>query len=78
MLRVKIFGRWYARGAQQFRSLTQEVAVTANIEKVFGMIAQGKIKPAIQKTVSLREVPDAIHSLEQRAVVGKIVVNNQL
>ena len=77
MLRVKIFGQWYARGAQQFRSLTQEVEVTANIEKVFGMIAQGKIKPAIQKTISLREVPDAILRLEQRAVVGKIVVNNQ-
>lgn len=78
MLRVKIFGQRYARGAQQFRSLTQDVEVTANIEKVFEMIAQGKVNPAIQKTISLREVPGAIHSLEQRAVVGKIVVNNQL
>ncbi len=78
MLRVKIFGRWYAQGAQQFKSTTQEVEVTANIEKVFEMIAQGEVKPAIQKTISLREVPDAIPTLEQRGVVGKIVVNNQL
>lgn len=77
MLRVKAFGRWYARDTQQFRGLTQEVEVAANIQRVFGMIDQGKIEPIIQKTVPLREVPGAISSLDQRAVVGKIVVNNQ-
>ncbi len=77
MLRVKVFGRWLARGAQKFKTLTQEVEVTANIERVIEMIAEGKIEPAIQRTVSLRGVPAAIHSLERRTVVGKIVVNNQ-
>jgi NADPH:quinone reductase-like Zn-dependent oxidoreductase len=77
MLRVKAFGRWYARGAQRFRSLAQEVEVTANIESVLDMIAEGRVQPAIQRTVSLVGVPSAIQSLERRAVVGKIVVNNQ-
>ncbi len=77
MLRVKAFGRWYARGAQRFRSLAQEVEVTVNIERVLDMIAEGQIQPAIQRTVSLGGVPAAIQSLERRAVVGKIVVDNQ-
>jgi len=78
MLRVKAFGRWYGRGAQQFKTLTQEVEVTANIERVLGMIAAGQIDPAIQTSVSLADVPSAIAALEERTVVGKIVVNNQL
>ncbi len=78
MLRLKALGRWYGRGAQQFKTLTQEVEVTANIERVLSMIAQGQIEPAIQRSVSLADVPSAIQSLERRTVVGKIVVNNQM
>ena len=77
MLRLKALGRWYGRGAQRFKTLTQEVEVTANIERVLEMIAQGEIEPAIERSVSLAEVPSAIQSLERRTVVGKIVVNNQ-
>ena len=78
MLRVRMFGPLYARNLQQFKTLTQDEEVTANIEKVFGMIVQGKVEPAIQQTRPLSEVPDAIHRLEQREVVGKIVIRNQL
>ncbi len=78
MLRVKAFGRWYGRGAQQFKTLTQDVEINANIERVLEMIAAGQIDPAIQRSVSLRDVPSAIEALEQRTVVGKIVVNNQM
>ncbi len=77
MLRVKNFGRFYAQGRQEFKAVTQDVAVTTNIKEVLRMISQNKIKPAIQKVVLLEDVPNAIHSLEQRVVVGKIVVNNQ-
>ncbi len=77
MLRVKAFGRWYGRGGQRFRTLTQEVEVGANIERVLHMIAQGRIEPAIQRSVSLSDVPSAIEGLERRTVVGKVVVNNQ-
>lgn len=77
MLRVKAFGRWYARGAQKFKTLTQEVKPTANIERVLEMIAEGQIEPAIQRSVPLKDVPAALRSLERRTVVGKIVVNNQ-
>ncbi len=74
MLRVKLFGRRYARGTQTFRSLTQEVTVNENIRKVFAMIENGLVEPAIQETVALCDVPLAISRLERRSVVGKIVV----
>lgn len=74
MLKIKLFGR-FGRGSQKFMALTQKVEVTTNIKTVLEMIADNKIKPAIQKVISLQGVPDAIHSLEQRTVVGKIVVD---
>jgi NADPH:quinone reductase-like Zn-dependent oxidoreductase len=74
MLRLKFLGR-FSRGSQKFMAVTQKVTVTSNIKTVLEMIADKKIKPAIQKVISLKDVPDAIHSLEQRTVVGKIVVN---
>ncbi len=77
MLQIKLFGRLFAKNAQKFTSVTQEVPVAENIAIVLEMIAQGKFKPAIQRTIPLDEVADAIHSLEQRKVVGKIVVGNQ-
>ena len=42
---------------------------------VLKMIADYKIKPAVHKVISLQDVPEAIHNLEQRKVVGKIVVD---
>ncbi len=74
MLKVKFLGR-FGRGSQKFMALTQKVEVTTNIKTVLEMIADKKIKPSIQKVISLKDVPDALHSLEQRTVVGKIVVN---
>lgn len=62
-------------GAQKFNKVTQEVEVTTNIKNVLQMVAQGKVKPAIQKTISLKDIPNAIHCIKQRTVVGKIVVN---
>ena len=75
MLRVKFFGRFYAKGKQQFRSIVQEVKEVENIKTVLEMISQGKVNPAIQKTISLKQVPDAIHLLDQRTVIGKIIVD---
>ncbi len=74
MLKVKFLGR-FSRGSQKFMALTQKVEVTTNIKTVLEMIVDKKIKPSIQKVISLKDVPDALHSLEQRTVVGKIVVN---
>mmetsp|Transcript_5492 Transcript_5492/g.6386 ORF Transcript_5492/g.6386 Transcript_5492/m.6386 type:complete len:335 (+) Transcript_5492:389-1393(+) len=78
MLRVKLFGQWYGRSSQKFQALPDRNNAVANITKVLEMIADGSIKPAIQNTIPLDEVPNAINSLEQRTVVGKIVVHNQL
>lgn len=74
MLKVKLFGR-FGRGSQKFIALTQKVEVTTNIKAVLKMIADNKIMPAVQKVIPLQDVPEAIHSLEQRTVVGKIVVD---
>lgn len=74
MLKIKFLGR-FGRGSQKFMALTQKVEVTTNIKTVLKMIADNKIKPAVQKVISLQDVPKAIHSLEQRTVVGKIVVD---
>ncbi len=74
MLKLRLFGR-FIRNSQHFMALTQEVKVTTNIETVLEMIAEKKIRPVIQKVISLNEVPDTIHSLEDRIVVGKIVVD---
>lgn len=77
MLKVKFFGRFYTKASQHFKVVTQEVSVTTNIKRVLEMIAKKEVKPAIQSIVSLKEVPNALSILEQRKVVGKIVVNNQ-
>lgn len=74
MLKVKFLGR-FDRGSQKFMALTQKVDVTTNIKTVLEMVADKKIKPSIQKVISLKDVPEALHSLEQRTVVGKIVVD---
>lgn len=78
MLKVKYFGRFYEKASQEFRTVIQEVSVNDNIKTVLNYIEEGKIDPAIQKVISLKDIPDAINELEQRKVVGKIVVNNQL
>ena len=74
MLKVKFLGR-FGRGSQKFIAVTQKVEITTNIKTLLKMIVDKKINPSIQKVISLKEVPNAIHSLEQRTVVGKIVVN---
>ncbi len=74
MLKVKFLGR-FDRGSQKFMALTQKVDVTTNIKTVLEMVADKKIKPSIQKVISLKDVPEALDSLEQRTVVGKIVVD---
>ncbi|GAA3583037.1 NAD(P)-dependent alcohol dehydrogenase [Snuella lapsa] len=74
MLMLKLFSR-FDTGSQKFIALSQDVEATTNIKTVLQMIVDKKIDPAIQKVISLREVPNAIHSLEERTVIGKIVVN---
>lgn len=77
MLKLKLAGQWYGRDQQSFQSLTQEVSVNDNIAAVFAMIQSGAVTPAIQHVVPLQQVPEAIEQMEQRTVVGKIVVDNQ-
>eukprot|EP00019_Armaparvus_languidus_P012327 CAMPEP_0168584628 /NCGR_PEP_ID=MMETSP0420-20121227/3244_1 /TAXON_ID=498008 /ORGANISM="Pessonella sp." /LENGTH=332 /DNA_ID=CAMNT_0008619449 /DNA_START=227 /DNA_END=1223 /DNA_ORIENTATION=+ len=77
MLKLKLGGRFYGRESQTFTALTQEVSVNENIEKVLALIKKGVLAPAIQKVVPLQQVPEAIESLENRSVVGKIIIDNK-
>jgi NADPH:quinone reductase-like Zn-dependent oxidoreductase len=39
------------------------------------MLEAGKIKPVIDRTIALSDIPDAIRYLEQEHARGKVVVN---
>eukprot|EP00121_Abeoforma_whisleri_P007221 Awhi_evm1s6584 len=78
MIKLKLTGRFYGRGTQQFKTLSQDESVNDNIANVLDLIAQGTIKPAITDTIRLGEVPSALQKLKDRTVVGKVVIKNQM
>ena len=45
-----------------------------NFKELFELHAQGKINPFVTETYSLDEAADAIKTLEDRKVLGKVVV----
>ena len=48
---------------------------TQNFKELFELHAEGKIKPFVTETYSLEESAKAIKTLEDRKVLGKVVVN---
>jgi NADPH2:quinone reductase len=46
----------------------------ANLEALFALHAEGKLRPHISQRFSLEEVPAALHALDGRQVLGKAVV----
>ena len=51
------------------------VAKKNDIVALKELLESGKIKPVIDKTVALSEVPDAIRYLEEEHARGKVVVS---
>lgn len=49
-------------------------AFAAGLAELGGWLAAGKLKPLISKTYALSEVPQALHDMAARKVVGKIVI----
>ena len=49
----------------------------ANMRALFELHAQGKLKPKITARYTLEQVADAIESMEQRKVMGKVIVEPQ-
>ena len=46
-----------------------------NFKELFELHAEGKIKPFISQSFSLEDTTKAIKSLEDRKVLGKVVVS---
>jgi len=47
---------------------------SANLQKLFALHAEGKLRPHISKRYSLEEVPQALRDMDERRVKGKVVV----
>ena len=65
---VKLYGiaLWYNEDYQASIATLRDLVLPA--------VAEGKIKPAIDQVVSLEEVAEALLRIQQRGVMGKIVV----
>lgn len=50
----------------------------SDLERLLGLVADGRLTPRIDRTVGLAGVPDAHRALEGREVLGKIVVDPRL
>jgi NADPH2:quinone reductase len=58
----------------QFAGMEPELNAQ-NFKELFAMHAEGKIKPFISQSFSLEDTTKAIKSLEDRKVLGKVVVS---
>ena len=48
-----------------------------NMQQIMNWLLEGKIKPVIQESYALEEVPHALNDLRKRSVVGKAVIDVQ-
>jgi NADPH2:quinone reductase len=58
----------------QFAGMESELNAQ-NFKELFELHAEGKIKPFVSKSFSLEDATEAIKSLEERKVLGKVVVS---
>jgi len=59
---------------QRLASFMAEV-LTADLEYIAGLIAQGRVRSVIDRRYSLAETPDAIRYLETGRARGKVIIN---
>lgn len=74
ILKTMIFGPVLSIGSKKI-SLLAAKAVTKDLEFVIKLVAEGKIKPVIDRTYPLKETPDAIKYLKQGHAQGKVVIS---
>jgi len=46
----------------------------AAVEKVMALVGEGKLRPRIDRVLPLEGAPEAMRAIEQRAVMGRIVL----
>ena len=73
LFQVMLFGRFLARGSQQFKTFIAK-PVQDDLLLLHDLLETGKLKPAIDKSFPLAETAEAVRALESRQVRGKVVV----
>lgn len=74
ILKTMIIGPILSIGSKKI-SLLAAKAVTKDLEFIIKLVAEGKIKPVIDRTYPLKETPDAIKYLKQGHAQGKVVIS---
>lgn len=74
ILKTMIFGPILSIGGKKF-SLLAAKAVTKDLDYIIKLVAEGKLKPVIDRTYPLKETPEAIKYLKQGHAQGKVVIS---
>jgi NADPH:quinone reductase-like Zn-dependent oxidoreductase len=73
-LQLMLFGAWISRRRAQTIKVLSVKPNQADLVVLSDLLEAGKIKPVIDRTYPLCDVPTAIQQLEQRQVTGKIAI----
>jgi NADPH:quinone reductase-like Zn-dependent oxidoreductase len=74
LFQTMILGPWLSKTRLQNVKVLMVKPNQADLITLKEMLETGKIKPMLDRTYPLSEVPTAIHQLEQRQVTGKIAI----
>jgi NADPH:quinone reductase-like Zn-dependent oxidoreductase len=74
LFQTMLLGPWLSKTRLQNVKLLMVKPNQADLITLKEMLEMGKIKPMLDRTYPLSEVPTAIHQLEQRQVTGKIAI----
>ena len=69
-----LIGPFLSLGGQKFLTLAAKPSVP-DLDFLIGLVAEGKLRPVIERRIPLSGVPDAMRYLEQGHARGKIVVD---
>ena len=75
ILQVMLLGTLVSMTSSQRMGNIMAVATKNDLVLLAELLGAGKIKPVIERTVALRDIPDAIRYLENEHARGKIVVS---
>jgi NADPH:quinone reductase-like Zn-dependent oxidoreductase len=74
LFQTMLLGPWISRTCPKTVKVVMVKPNQADLVILRDFLAAGKIKPAIDRTYPLSQVPTAIHQLEQRQATGKIAI----
>jgi NADPH:quinone reductase-like Zn-dependent oxidoreductase len=73
---VMLFGKLMSLGGKKFEFLSSK-SNPEDLRFLMGLMAEGKIKPAIGRVYPLEEAPEALRLFSQGHTKGKVVINCQ-